>query len=451
MIPIIKIFFQNRRIILFMKSPHIILSFLFVFLNLSNAQNSEFVSVNGKQFYVKGQPYYILGTNIWFGANMGMTGQEGDRERLIKELDYLKAMGIDNLRVLGASEGKQFNTVRPSIQPELGKYNESILKGLDFLLAEMGNRDMYAVIYLNNFWVWSGGMSQYVAWHKKIPVPNPFLPEYNWHDFMNFSAQFYYLEDMNITFRQYIEKIVNRTNTITGKKYKDDPTIMAWQLANEPRPGNGEEGKQHFEVFSRWIDETSGFIKSLDANHLISTGNEGLAGCIGSAEIFKEIHQYKTIDYMTFHLWILNWQWYFPQKADSTYPIAEQKAVAYMEQHINFANEVGKPIVIEEFGIPRDLHSYDPASSTVYRDKYYDLIFNMIYENAKSGGPLVGSNFWTWGGFGKIRDPKEAIWREGDDFTGDPPQEPQGRNSVFITDTSTIKILSNYCNMMNGL
>jgi mannan endo-1,4-beta-mannosidase len=105
-------------------------------------------------------------------------------------------MGIDNLRVLGASEGKQFNTVRPSIQPELGKYNESILKGLDFLLAEMGNRDMYAVIYLNNFWVWSGGMSQYVAWHKKIPVPNPFLPEYNWHDFMNFSAQFYYLDSI---------------------------------------------------------------------------------------------------------------------------------------------------------------------------------------------------------------------------------------------------------------
>ena len=75
----------------------------------------------------------------------------------------------------------------------------------------------------------------------------------------------------------------------------------------------------------------------------------------------------------------------------------------------------------------------------------------MIYQNAKKGGPLVGSNFWTWGGYGKVRESKEAIWIEGDDFTGDPPQEPQGRNSVFVTDSSTIKILSKYCNLMNEL
>ena len=434
-----------------MKILHLILPLSIILLTDCMAQQQDFVTVKGKQFLVNDELYYFLGTNIWFGANMGMSGEQGDRERLIRELDYLKALGINNLRVMGASEGKQFNTVRPSIQPELGKYDETILEGLDFLLSEMGKRKMYAVVYLNNFWVWSGGMSQYMAWEQNIEVPNPFVPPNDWHYFMNFSSQFYYSEEMNKAFRRYIEKIVNRMNTINGKKYKDDPAIMAWQLANEPRPGSGEEGKQHFAAFSKWINETSKYIKSLDTNHLVSTGNEGLAGCLESEEVFKEIHLYETIDYMTFHLWILNWQWFFPDKADSTFPIAEKKAAQYIRDHIRYANEVNKPIVIEEFGIPRDLHSYDPASTTVYRDKYYDMVFNMIYQDSKQGGPLVGSNFWAWGGFGKVRDPKEAVWIEGDDFTGDPPQEPQGRNSVFVSDSSTIEILSKYCELMNGL
>ncbi|MBN1406979.1 MAG: cellulase family glycosylhydrolase [Calditrichaceae bacterium] len=428
-----------------------VIGFVTIFIQLCFTQSSQFVTVKDKQFHINGQPYYFLGSNIWFGANMGMAGEQGDRDRLTKELDYLKLLGINNLRVMGASEGKQFNTVRPSIQPELGIFEESILQGLDFLLAEMGKRNMYAVVFLNNYWVWSGGMSQYVAWEKNIEVPNPFLPPYDWHHFMNFSSQFYYSKKMNDAFKKYIEKIVKRTNTITGKKYKDDPAIMAWQLANEPRPGSGAEGKQHFTAFSKWIDETSNYIKSIDNNHLVSTGNEGLAGCLESEEVFKEIHQYEGIDYMTFHLWILNWRWFLPHKADSTYPIAEKKAAQYIKDHIDFANEAGKPIVIEEFGIPRDLHSYNPASATVYRDKYYDMIFRMIYENSKNGGPLVGSNFWAWGGFGKVREPKEAVWKEGDDYTGDPPQEPQGRNSVFVTDSSTIEILSRYCELMNGL
>jgi len=432
---------------------YIITTFFLVFflLNTGFSKNPNFVRVSGKQFIVEGKPYYFLGTNIWFGANMGMAGDEGDRERLVRELDYLKSIGINNLRILGASEGRQFNTVRPSTQPKPGEYNEAVLAGLDFLLAEMARRDMYAVIYLNNFWVWSGGMSQYVAWHQQIPVPNPFLPEYSWHDFMNFSAEFYYLDEMNKLFRNYIKNLVTRTNTITQKKYFDDPAIMAWQLANEPRPGNGEEGKKNFAAFGNWIDETAGFIKSLDSNHLVSTGNEGLAGCIESAEVFKNIHKSEHIDYMTFHLWILNWQWYNPHKADSTYPAAEQKAVEYINKHIDFANQAGKPIVLEEFGIPRDLHSYDPASPTTYRDKYLNMVFNTIYLDAKSGGPLVGSNFWAWGGFGKVRDPQEAAWEEGDDFTGDPPQEPQGRNSVFMTDASTIKVLLKYSELMNNL
>ncbi len=411
-----------------------------------------FVKVNGNQFEINGKPYYYLGTNLWYGANLGAPNKSGDRERLIKELDLLKSLGINNLRIMGASEGNtQANTVNPPIQPKPGEYNEKVLQGLDFLLAEMSKREMYAVIYLNNFWVWSGGMSQYLSWVLNTPVPNPFLEQYSWGEFMNFSASFYENKEANQIFKDYIKKLINRKNSYSGIYYKDDPVIMSWQLANEPRPGHGEEGKENFKAFSAWINETASYIKSLDENHLISTGNEGMAGSLFSDTLYKEIHSYDSIDYMTFHMWLLNWSWFDPLQAETTYPEAIEKATAYISEHIDYANEVRKPLVIEEFGIPRDNHVYSPEATTIYRDRYFEFVFNIIYENSKIGGPLVGSNFWGWGGYGKAREPKEAVWEAGDDFTGDPPQEPQGRNSVFSADSSTVKILEKYATLMKNL
>jgi mannan endo-1,4-beta-mannosidase len=268
---------------------------------------------------------------------------------------------------------------------------------------------------------------------------------------MAFSSRFYTHEAANAAYRRYIEMLINRRNGYTGVRYRDDPTIMAWQLGNEPRPGRGEAGKRNLGVFTKWVGETADYIRSLDPNHLISTGNEGLKGSIESAETFLNIHRFASIDYLTAHLWILNWSWYDPMRHEETYTEAERQAIEYLDQHIAFAEEIGKPLVLDEFGIPRDNHSYSPQAGTIARDLFYARIFDHIRANAAAGGPFAGSNFWTWGGYGQASDPEEAMWRRGEELTGDPPQEPQGRNSVFTTDTSTLAVLGESAGKMQAV
>lgn len=117
-------------------------------------QSRDFVRVEHGQFIRQGKPYYYVGANFWYGAILGSEGQGGDRERLCQELDSMKSIGIDNLRILVGSDGQRgvAAKVEPTLQVAPGVYNDTIFAGLDYLLAEMGKRDMLAVLYLNNSW-----------------------------------------------------------------------------------------------------------------------------------------------------------------------------------------------------------------------------------------------------------------------------------------------------------
>ena len=70
------------------------------------------------EFKANGLPYYFLGTNMWYGMNLGMEGKAGDRDRLIRELDLLQSKGVNNLRVMGSSEGPDSEPLRvvPAMQ-----------------------------------------------------------------------------------------------------------------------------------------------------------------------------------------------------------------------------------------------------------------------------------------------------------------------------------------------
>jgi mannan endo-1,4-beta-mannosidase len=280
------------------------------------ACKENFVKVEKTTFTIGEKPYYFMGTNFWYGFNLGSKGPGGDRERLLRELDRLKALGVNNLRIMGGSEGPDTEPFRmlPSLQPAPGQYNDEVLDGLDFLLAEMKKRDMYAVVCLNNFWNWSGGMGQYVVWSgvaDSIPHPPP-APNGDWDTYQKFAASFYSNTKAVELFNNHIRFIVSRENPYTGTRYSADPTIMAWELANEPR------GIDNIEAYRQWIDSTANFIKSLDTNHLVTTGSEGNTSSRFAGTNLATDHSSPAIDYTTAHIWVQNWGVYLPEKADST-------------------------------------------------------------------------------------------------------------------------------------
>lgn len=417
-----------------------------LFAQMDHSSSNNFIKIENQQFIKNGQPYYYIGTNFWAGMNLGIDGNEAYRERLIRELDHLQSLGINNLRIMAASEGPDSEPWRmvPALQPELGKYNEDLLKGLDFLLVEMAKRDMVAVVCLNNMWPWSGGFAQYVNWvtGETIPYPPP-AENGKWLKYMKFSASFFKNKAAQAAYFKHLEVIINRTNSISNVPYKQDPTIMAWQLANEPRAilSNWK--------YRKWIRNTAAFIKKLDPHHLVSIGSEGNA-FVPFARKFVREHRIKNIDYATMHIWIQNWGWYDPTKPEKSFDKSLAKAKKYIQKHIRLTQKLKMPVVLEEFGIARDLENYDPTSPTTYRDVYYKEIFELIYQSAKKGQPIAGANFWAWGGEGRPRTPK-AVWKAGDDFIGDPPFEYQGWYSIYDTDRSTLEVIKQYAERMNVL
>jgi mannan endo-1,4-beta-mannosidase len=190
------------------------------------AQDSSFITVENGRLTLNHRDYVYVGTNFWYGANLGSTGPGGNRARLERELDRLHSLGIDNLRVQAGSEGPNTEPWRivPSMQPEPGSYDQSVLDGLDFLLHEMGKRGMRAVMCLNNFWHWSGGFSQYVTWTggaSSIPYPG------DYDAFELFSALFYELPRAVELFNSHIRFIIKRVNRYNNVSYTDDPTIVS--------------------------------------------------------------------------------------------------------------------------------------------------------------------------------------------------------------------------------
>ena len=421
-----------------MKKQFLLLTVLLFLLGACAPKPAEhsFIKVNADgQFVRDGKPYYFVGTNFWYGAILGSEGEGGNRERLHKELDFLKSIGINNLRVLVGADGENGikTRVEPSLQVAPGVYNDTILAGLDYFMNELRERDMTAVLYLNNSWEWSGGYSVYLQWSGHGDAVVPAVD--GWPAYMEYVKQFPQSDSAKALFANHVNYIVSRTNRYNQIKYVDDPTIMSWQIGNEPRAFSDENK----EPFARWMADVAAQIKSLDPNHMVSSGSEGSWGCEMDMNLFEKIHADPNINYLNIHIWPYNWSWVKADSLKELLPCAKENTKKYIDDHMVIAQKYSKPIVLEEFGFPRDGFSFSKEAPTTARDEYYRYVFDLIRQDRESGGLFAGCNFWAWGGFAG-QNPDHVFWEKGDDYTGDPAQEQQGLNSVFATD-STIEII----------
>ncbi|MBB3033671.1 glycoside hydrolase 5 family protein [Alteriqipengyuania lutimaris] len=408
-----------------------------------NASAPAFVRREDTGFSRGDLPYRIVGANMWYAAWLGADAPYGNRARLVREFDRLQRIGVNNLRIMASGEeGPLNNSIKPGFTGPNGTPNAVLFEGLDFAMAEIARRGMTAVLVLSNFWEWSGGL-QTLLWRATGEYMDMGDPAHPWPAFANSTAQFYSNPQARKLYNAHLDRVVGRTNSITGRRYADDPALFSWQLANEPRPGGSDAAiARNADAYVEWIDATAARIRKLAPRQMVSLGQEGTHAANGQEAVVLRAH--RTMDYLTAHIWPLVWGWAKGDDLAGTWPTVEANTRAYIAAHERLAREAGKPLLIEEFGFPRDGEASAPSATTEFRQRFYREIYDAVERGWASGGPTQGSNFWAWNGEARAAH-SDARFRDGDlQYMGDPPHEPQGWFGNFDTDAEMLALIRDH-------
>jgi mannan endo-1,4-beta-mannosidase len=235
----------------------------------ASAGGRHFVTRDGSTLRLDGRPFRFAGTNTYYLMY-------GSQLMVDDVFSRVKAAQFPVLRTSGWLDiGNQDGT--DSVGP--GKvnggyfqywdgtkpaYNDGAdgLSKLDYVVARAGQEGVKLVIPLTNNWTDFGGMDQYVRWAGG-----------SHHD------DFYTDPTIRGWYQAWISHLLNHVNTLTGVAYKEDPTIMTWELGNEPRcQGSGAYPTSTSctaATLTSWADTMSRYIKGVDRHHLVSVGDEG--------------------------------------------------------------------------------------------------------------------------------------------------------------------------------
>lgn len=332
-----------------------------------------FVTRKGSRLMLGNKPFRFVGSNNYYMNYK-------DHAMIDSVINSASDMGVKVLRVWGFLDGDTDGS-QTSMQYAMGKYMDDPgspsnladgFSSLDYTIKKAKEKNIRIVVVLTNNWDDFGGMNKYVSWENQKLGTNTLT-----HD------DFYTNTDIKNAYKAYVNHMLNHTNSLTGLAYKNDPTIMTWELANEPRDDSDKTGN----TLLNWVQEMSAYIKSIDPNHLVAIGDEGFfnrqsGGFNGdgswayngtSGVDWDRLIKVSTVDYGTFHMYPEGWG-IQPENIDNW-------GKQYILDHLAAGKKAKKPVVLEEYGIT--------GSSIYNRQMIYDDWNNTMLKN---GG--TGSMFW---------------------------------------------------------
>ncbi len=357
-----------------------------------------FAYTQGTRFMLDGSPFYYAGTNCYY---LTFKSQEAV-DSVFKDAE---AMGLKVIRVWGNldvgvktgttdSEGKPVftnNNDGPGekdgiyfqyFDKDLGKpvINEGKdgLQKLDYALYQAEKHGIKLLITFTNYWDAFGGMGQYIKWAQELGITGLKKDD------------FYTNETLKGWYKDYVNGLLNHTNPYTGRKLKDEPSVFAWELANEPRCNTDAQCKDN--ILYNWAKEMSEYVKSVDPNHMVSLGDEGFYNkpygyyneyttsnyaFYGAEGVdFEKLMTIDTLDFGTPHLYLDQWG----MKHTGT----GQDDLLWFKIHGETCAELGKPVILEEFGL----------TNRTIRDSEYEQWFEVLEGNVYETVEYAGTNYW---------------------------------------------------------
>src|SRR6266545_3440741 len=190
------------------------------------AQGNDFVKQAGPELRLHGQLFRFAGTNNYylmykskFMVDDVLNAAAANHFTVLRTWGWLDIGNQDGSNsIRGKADGVYFQYWDPEAGAPAYNDGDDGLKRLDYVVFKAGQVGLKLVIPFTNNWNDFGGMDQYVRWRGG-----------QYHD------QFYTDPVIRQWYKDWIAHVLNRTNSYTGVKYKDDPTIMTWELGNEPR------------------------------------------------------------------------------------------------------------------------------------------------------------------------------------------------------------------------
>ncbi len=355
-------------------------------------------------FVLNGEPFCFAGTNnyylIYKSHKMVDDVLESTKSlglkviRIWASLDRGSLDGtVRNIDGAGEKGGVFFQYWDPARKRPVYNDGATGLEHLDYVLQKAKELDLKVMLVLTNNWKDFGGMDQYIVWYG--------LREHH---------QFYTDPTVVHAYRDWIDHLVHRKNSINGSLYRDDPTIFGWELANEPRCINAGEFDHasacNPTILTKWADETSTYLKSIDPNHLVSMGDEGFFANGNSPHYdgadgvdHEALLAVKHIDFGTYHL--------YPE----TWGHRTSWASKWIEDHIEAARSAGKPTLLEEYGIVSRRNAAGLITDDARRRKSYSRWHDLV-EKRGGGGAL----FWMLAGMDDEADAQNGMYPDYDHF-----------------------------------